>query len=132
MLQEGSDDEEDGHGGPVALTVRELVTQEVLLYKQEPCLLFANCHLPQHNPLLWWKKNERKYPHLAAVARRYLCVPATSAPSERVFSSAGLTIANDRARMIPENAANLVFLHDAWNQQYGLELAQLEEVVAVA
>ena len=39
--------------------------------------------------------------------------PATSAPSERLFSSAGLTIANNRARLAGDNAARLIFLHDA-------------------
>ena len=51
---------------------------------------------------------------MAKVARMVLCIPATSAPSERVFSHAGLTIAKKRASLNPENAAALVFLHDSW------------------
>jgi hypothetical protein len=47
------------------------------------------------------------------LAKKYLAFPATSAPSERVFSTAGFTIANARARLLPETAAELVFLHDA-------------------
>ena len=60
------------------------------------------------------------------MARRYLCVPATSAPSERLFSAAGLTIAKDRASLNPETADALIFLHDAWDiaadyiEEYGL------------
>ncbi|RXN24549.1 zinc finger BED domain-containing 1-like protein [Labeo rohita] len=42
------------------------------------------------NPLAWWKHNECKYPHIAKMARHYLAVPATSVPSERVFSTAVL------------------------------------------
>jgi hypothetical protein len=67
-----------------------------------------------NNPLEWWKLRRRELPTLAALARRTLCVPATSAPSERLFSTAGLTIANDRASLLPDNAADLIFLHDAW------------------
>ena len=46
------------------------------------------------------------------MARKYLCVQATSAASERLFSVAGLTIANDRARLLPTNAAMMIFLHE--------------------
>ena len=42
-----------------------------------------------------------------------LAIPATSAPSECDFSTAGLTIvAKDRARLNPERAKELVFLHE--------------------
>ena len=65
------------------------------------------------NPLEWWKLRCQKYPILSRVARALLCITATSAPSERLFSSAGLTIANRRARMHGDNAAALIFLHAA-------------------
>ncbi len=63
-------------------------------------------------PLTWWKLNESKYKLIAVLAAQFLCISATSAPSEHVFSAAGLTIAKDRARLSPENANELVFLHD--------------------
>jgi len=66
-----------------------------------------------NNPLLWWQEHEKKYPILSQVTKTLLCIPATSAPSERLFSSAGLTIANNRARLAGDNAARLIFLHDA-------------------
>ena len=50
---------------------------------------------------------------LSQVAIWTLCIPATSAPSEWVFSVAGLTIAKDRARLAPQMANELIFLHDA-------------------
>ena len=67
-----------------------------------------------NNPLEWWKVRCHKLPILSLLARRSLCVPATSAPSERLFSTAGLTVANARAGLLPDNAADLIFLHEAW------------------
>jgi len=69
-----------------------------------------------NNPLDWWKLNAGKYPILSSIARRILCVPATSAPCERLFSYAGLTISNDRNRLLPENAEEFIFLRVAWSK----------------
>ena len=69
-----------------------------------------------NNPLDWWKLNAGKYPILSSIARRILCVPATSAPCERLFSYAGLTISNDRNRLLPENAEEFLFLRVAWSK----------------
>ena len=35
-----------------------------------------------NDPLKWWKENGAKYPYVANIARKYLAIPATSAPSE--------------------------------------------------
>lgn len=41
------------------------------------------------NPLHWWKKNEDHLPLLSKIAKKYLCMTATSIISERVFSAGG-------------------------------------------
>ena len=67
-----------------------------------------------NNPLNWWKSHEVKFPLVAKLARRLLSVPATPAPSERLFSDAGITIAKDRANLLPDIAASVIFLQDSW------------------
>jgi zinc finger BED domain-containing protein 1 (E3 SUMO-protein ligase ZBED1) len=66
-----------------------------------------------NDPLEWWAMNDKTFPLIGQLARRYLCIPATSAPSERLFSSAGMTISKRRASLNPDAADSLVFLHDA-------------------
>lgn len=44
------------------------------------------------DPIEFWKKQQYAFPALSRVARKYLCIPATSASSERTFSTTGLII----------------------------------------
>ena len=91
-----------------------LVEAELLLYQQEPSIrLYKEDGSSLNCPFSWWKVNKLKFPLLSELVHWLLSIPATSAPSERVFSSAGLTIAKDRARLAPETANELVFLHEA-------------------
>lgn len=63
------------------------------------------------NPLQWWASNQGRFPRLANLSRKYLAVPATSTPSERIFSLAGNTITRKRASLHPAHVDALVFLH---------------------
>ena len=62
------------------------------------------------SPLEWWKVNAYAYPLLAPLAKAYLCIPATSVPSERVFSTAGDIVCAQRSLITPEHVDMLVFL----------------------
>ena len=74
------------------------------------------------DPLKWWKKWGSKFPNLAQLARRYLAMPATSAPVERLFSVAGLVATAKRSRLAPSTVSLLVFLHEALPISRGLEV----------
>jgi hypothetical protein len=63
------------------------------------------------NPLQWWKDNHQLYPRIARLAKKYLCVPATSVPSERTFSSASNVDTKHRSRLDPETLELCVILH---------------------
>ena len=49
------------------------------------------------DPLRWRSMNEFRFKTLAQIARSILCLPATSTASERLFSTAGLTVTNLRS-----------------------------------
>ncbi|CAF1621781.1 unnamed protein product [Adineta ricciae] len=49
-------------------------------------------------------------PHLYRLAMRVLCVPATSAPAERVFSRSGLLMRPHRSRLTKDSLAKLTFV----------------------
>ena len=87
-----------------AVSLLDRIQIEMNNYLQEPVLPLAA------SPLLWWKSNCHKYPLIAKAARVILCVPATSVPSERVFSTAGDIVSAQRASLSPENVDALIFL----------------------
>jgi hAT family C-terminal dimerisation region len=72
----------------------------------EPALLSGS-------PYKRWHDRAVAYPLLSVVARKWLAVPASSAASERMFSSAGLTVNQKRNSLKPELVATLVFLKTA-------------------
>ncbi|XP_011668672.1 zinc finger BED domain-containing protein 1 isoform X2 [Strongylocentrotus purpuratus] len=64
------------------------------------------------NPLTWWQGNYGRFPLLQQLARKYLAIPATSVPSERVFSAAGSIVTAKRSCLLPENLDMLIFLSE--------------------
>ncbi|XDV25695.1 hypothetical protein PO909_029568 [Leuciscus waleckii] len=64
----------------------------------------------EDDPLAWWRVHKISYPQLSTMARKYLCVPATSAPSERLFSTGGNIVTCTRSSLKPAKVNILVFL----------------------
>lgn len=73
--------------------------------------------------LSWWKHNHFLYPLLARVAKKFLGVPGTSVPSERVFSITGMLVNKQRSSLHPDNVDMLTFL----NKNYKLVKRAMEK-----
>ena len=61
--------------------------------------------------LLWWRANEFQFPILSEMAKKYLAIPATSTPIERLFSELGLLITERRSNLAPGIIETLGYLH---------------------
>ncbi|KAK7891329.1 hypothetical protein WMY93_023292 [Mugilogobius chulae] len=57
----------------------------------------------EEDPLQWWKDFKKHYPRLSNLARKYLCIPATSSSSERVFSTSGNIVTCLRSSLNPDH-----------------------------
>lgn len=88
-----------------ALSAGDQCRKEIEDYLQAPKLDF------EEDPLLWWKGASLKLPILSGRAKKYLCVCATSSPSERVFSCSGNIVTPLRASMNPFKVDMLTFLN---------------------
>jgi hypothetical protein len=92
------------------------LNNELVAFSLEPALpikYMENAKFVYNDPLKWWQTNSIKYPILSRAAKALLCVTATSASSEMLFSQAGRTIAAQRARLHGDNADALIFLHSS-------------------
>ncbi|XP_075982177.1 E3 SUMO-protein ligase ZBED1-like [Anticarsia gemmatalis] len=67
------------------------------------------------NPLTYWENRKNTYPELYKMAIKYLCIPATSVPAERVFSKAGILCNQRRNRLDPKKVDQILFLDSFTN-----------------
>ena len=62
------------------------IKKEITNYFDQPC------EETDSDPLLWWKIHSKYFSHLATKVRKYLSIPGTSVPSERVFRKGGVIV----------------------------------------
>ena len=66
--------------------------------------------------LEWWRVNGGKFWNVARVARKWLAVPETSTPSERVFSICGLVHTTKRSNLLGLSMEKQVFCYNNLNK----------------
>ncbi|XP_067948816.1 E3 SUMO-protein ligase ZBED1-like [Watersipora subatra] len=92
---------------PPALTTASVdrLSKEVTLYTSLPTVAEKDS-----DPLTWWSQHETSFPCLAKLAKKYLCIQASSVASERLFSTAGNIITARRNSLKPAKVNQLCFL----------------------
>ena len=80
------------------------VATQVRTYLTEPCLE------EDADPLRFWRNRSGDFPQLATLACRYLSVPASSAPVERIFSIAGKIFRPERCALSDKRFEHLMFV----------------------
>ena len=81
---------------------------------------------PATDILKYWAAKQYQYPIIAAIARDHLAIPATSAPSERVFSNGADILTKKRNRLSPETLRYLLCLRD-WGHIVDTEESEAED-----
>ncbi|KAG7358905.1 hAT family C-terminal dimerization domain containing protein [Nitzschia inconspicua] len=109
----------EAHVGVGGNTVESIVQDELKRYKSFPPLQFRKVlpggTLTFNDPLKWWEEKAPYFPIMSSLAKAYLGIQATSAPSERVFSAASMLIEKRRNRLDPELAGKMPFVAQNWD-----------------
>jgi hypothetical protein len=77
------------------------------------CSQYLNAPFAKLNdqPFKVWDDLKVFFPHLHKVAKRFLVIPGTSVPSERLFSEAGHILTDFRNRLKGDRVKKIFFLH---------------------
>ena len=82
--------------------------------------------------LKWWENNEHRYPAIAPLAKIFLAIPASSAPSERVWSRGSRVLTMKRSNMTQELSSGIMFVKenmDLLNKYYDQVIQGVESAL---
>ena len=79
---------------------------------QVDAYLVAPQEMKSVDPHMWWKGQADSFPVLAKMARDHFSTPATSVPSEQLFSSGGRVVTDFRKSLTSEHIEALLCLQN--------------------
>lgn len=101
-------------------SVEESVDEEVSVYRSSKLSVLGM------DPLQWWSIKAAQFPHLEAVARAYLAVPAVAGNAVHDFlQEDARSVYRKRDNVPPESLESILFLHH--NRMFNGELADGKE-----
>ena len=83
------------------------VKNEIKRYKN---LTMSRTEKERCNILEWWRENKATFPCLFKAAKSHLHIPATSVPTERIFSLDGYVVRDRRSKLLADNVNKVIFL----------------------
>ena len=78
--------------------------------------------------LKWWNEKRNLFPCLSETVKALLHTPATSVPSERIFSEAGYIARARRSRILPKNLNKFIFIKKNIKYMKDLQKEDLEQL----
>jgi hypothetical protein len=72
--------------------------------------LSSDCEDEAYNPLSYWNANNKQFPTLSNMARTFLAVPASSAPTKQAFSSSQYIQDYTQNRLNPNTLQSFICL----------------------
>ena len=93
-------------------SIKIKMNNELLMYRRAETMECDMNDLKASDPLEWWREHAIDFPNVWKQAEKHLAVPATSAPSERAFSTAGNLITMRRCRLKPDLVEDCVLVNE--------------------
>ena len=127
MYDDDDDDDDDDDIGADSTTIENNIRircqAQLEAYKLVKQMKMRDNEGNFNDPLKYWAGIEHQSPELSQLAKEFLSIPATSAPSERVWSRAARVIRAKRARLDPDITARMMFaqensdlIREYWNK----------------
>jgi len=97
---------------PVKPEKKESLLESVTPFNSNEVTSYLDmANVPTDTNILEWWKVQAQFPRLQTIALKYLAIPATSVPVERLFSCGGVLVTKKRAALHANTVREIVFLY---------------------